>query len=159
MFVIEQFCELKVINWKWLKPFEYLSFKIVKNDLINLVYSIARKKVELNKIVNLIKYSWSELFNYPNSIIKFEETIWNCGHLPIFIYWFWKLKQLNKKNGNFVNLVTPFCDNQKSSIGFNINAVFEKVQWFEFEKLNNLNRSPIWLDLIQKMLNWNWSSV
>jgi hypothetical protein len=63
-----------------------------------------KKKVGL--IENLFKFSkfpQLELFNYPNWIVKNAETIWHCGYLAIFSYWFSKLRQLNiKKLHNLV---------------------------------------------------------
>ncbi len=65
----------------------------------------------------------------------------------------------NIKIGNLANLVPKFDNNKKLWIGFNVNSAFERVWWFEIVKMNYLNCSIIWFDLMQKMLHWNWNSV
>ncbi len=45
--------------------------------------------------------------------------------------------------------------NEKCSIGFNINSEFGKVQQFEVKKFDYLICSIIWFNLTSKMLNWD----
>jgi hypothetical protein len=72
--------------------------------------------LKINKKFNWVTFSFGkfssfELFTYTDGIVKLAETIWNCGGLPIFNYWFCKLRQLNLKNQKFGKFSAQFENN------------------------------------------------
>ncbi len=75
-------------------------------------------------MLNLItfgEFPYLELFNYQISFVIHVEAIWNCCHLLIFIFWFFKLRQLNSFIlQNLTHLLPWFDKNEKCWIGFNL---------------------------------------
>ncbi len=70
----------------------------------------------------------------------------NCGHQPILVTDFASWDNCDIKIGSLANFVPKFDNNQKCWVGFNVNSLFEKVQWFEIENFDCLNCSIIWFD-------------
>jgi hypothetical protein len=95
---------------------------------------IEKKKVELNNIFNFVNFYglsfsiiYMELLNCGNNI--------NRGHLPIFSHWFFKLTQLNLKNGNLAKK----CSNL--TVMKILNCIeyqfgIEEAQWVDYQEMD-----------------------